>query len=59
MTPLKDRPGRREDRAVLVETLNVRGMARGPPAKSMHDAGCARFLSFCEYKAAPRRRQLA
>ncbi|MCX4825862.1 transposase [Streptomyces sp. NBC_01142] len=40
-----------ENQAVFAETLNVRGMARGRLAKSVHDAGWSQFLMFCEYKA--------
>ncbi|WP_409469987.1 RNA-guided endonuclease InsQ/TnpB family protein [Streptomyces sp. HC307] len=45
-----------ENQAVFAETLNVRGMARGRLAKSVHDAGWAQFVRFCEYKAARRGR---
>lgn len=45
-----------ENQAVFAETLNVRGLARGRLAKSVHDAGWARFLSFCQYKATRRGR---
>ncbi|WP_409471917.1 RNA-guided endonuclease InsQ/TnpB family protein [Streptomyces sp. HC307] len=45
-----------ENQAVFVETLNVRGMARGRLAKSVHDAGWAQFVSFCAYKAIRRGR---
>ncbi|MEV0375915.1 RNA-guided endonuclease TnpB family protein [Streptomyces sp. NPDC050636] len=46
-----------ENQAVFVETLNVRGMARGRLAKSVHDAGWAQFVAFLEYKATRRARQ--
>lgn len=46
-----------ENQAVFTATLNVRGMARGRLAKSVHDAGWAQFVSFCEYKATRRGRQ--
>lgn len=45
-----------ENQAVFAETLNLRGLARGRLAKSVHDAGWARFLSFCQYKATRRGR---
>ncbi|OEV05148.1 RNA-guided endonuclease InsQ/TnpB family protein [Streptomyces oceani] len=40
-----------ENQAVFTETLNVRGLARTRLAKSVHDAGWAQFVMFCEYKA--------
>ncbi|MFK4265302.1 RNA-guided endonuclease InsQ/TnpB family protein [Streptomyces milbemycinicus] len=46
----------RENQALITETLNVRGLARGRLAKSVHDAGWAQFVMFCEYKAARRGR---
>jgi len=46
----------RENQAVCVETLNVRGLARSRLAKSVHDAGWAQFVAFCQYKAARRGR---
>lgn len=46
-----------ENEAVYAETLNVRGLARTRLAKSVHDAGWAQFVMFCEYKATRRARQ--
>ncbi|MDT0342927.1 RNA-guided endonuclease InsQ/TnpB family protein [Streptomyces litchfieldiae] len=48
-----------ENQAVFTETLNVRGLARTRLAKSVHDAGWAQFLMFCEYKAIRRGRSFA
>lgn len=48
-----------ENQAVFTETLNVRGLARTRLAKSVHDAGWAQFVMFCEYKAIRRGRDFA
>ncbi|EFL28112.1 transposase [Streptomyces himastatinicus ATCC 53653] len=45
-----------ENQTVFAETLNVRGMARGRLAQSVHDAGWAQFVSFLDYKATRRGR---
>ncbi|NGO69388.1 RNA-guided endonuclease InsQ/TnpB family protein [Streptomyces boncukensis] len=37
-----------ENQAVFAETLNVRGLARGRLAKSVHDVGWAQFVSFLQ-----------
>lgn len=41
-----------ENQALYVEDLNVKGLARGPGAKSLHDAAFGMFLSRLESKAA-------
>ena len=48
----------RENQAIAVETLSVKGLARTRMAKSVHDAGWSSFVNMLEYKAVKHGREL-
>ncbi|WP_067486877.1 RNA-guided endonuclease InsQ/TnpB family protein [Actinomadura hibisca] len=49
----------RDNQAVYVETLSVKGLARTRQARGVHDAGWAAFVRMLEYKAARHGRTVA